>query len=328
MAEFRLLVTDRAWPDSSVERERLTDLGVEIIEAPDESEQTLVELAADADAIATCWAQVTERVVRAAVKCRIIARFGIGLDNIAVDVASELGIPVTNVPDYCIEEVADHTLALLLAAARKVAFFHKRTKAGEYRLGAGTPLYRLRGKTAGLIGLGRIGQALVPRLEACGLEVIAHTPSGNDHGTGVRMVSLDDLLAASDFVSLNCPLTSDNHHLINAKTLGVMRPGAVLINTARGGLIDHAALATALANDQLAGVALDVFDPEPPDLSDPLFHDERVIATPHASFLSVESLRELRERTAEQIAAVFRGHKPQNLVNPHVWNNRRGPSRG
>ncbi len=155
---WRVLLTDRAWPDSSVEQRELAAVGAELIEAPDGAEPTLIKLAADVDAIMTCWAPVTEAVVRAAVKCRHIARMGIGLDNIAVSVATERRMRVTNVPDYCVEEVADHALALLLACARKVAFFHQRTRAGEYRLQVGGPLRRLRGAVLGIVGMGRIAR--------------------------------------------------------------------------------------------------------------------------------------------------------------------------
>lgn len=319
---WRVLLTDRAWPDSSVEQRELAAIGAELIEAPDGTESTLCRLAADVDAIMTCWASVTEAVVRAATKCRHIARLGIGLDNIAVDVATERRIRVTNIPDYCVEEVADHTLALLLACARKVAFFHQRTKAGEYRLQAGGPLRRLRGSVLGIVGMGRIARAVAERARAFGFEIVGWTRSGSDHGSGVRMIELTELLRLSDFVSLNMPLTSKTRHLINRESLALLKPTAFLVNTSRGGLIDHAALWDALQGGRLAGAALDVFDPEPPDLSLALFRDERVIVTPHTAFVSVESLQELRGRVARQVAATLTGSIPENVVNPQVDENR------
>jgi D-3-phosphoglycerate dehydrogenase len=319
---WRVLLTDRAWPDSSVEQRELAAVGAELIEAPDGSEPTLTKLAADVDAIMTCWAPVTEAVVRAATKCRHIARMGIGLDNIAVATATERKMRVTNVPDYCVEEVADHALALLLACARKVAFFHQRTKSGEYRLQAGGPLRRLRGAVLGIVGMGRIAQAVAERARAFGFEVIAWTRSGNDHGSGARMVELPELLRLSDFVSLNVPLTPETRHLLNRESLALLKPTAFVINTSRGGLIDHAALWDSLQAGRLAGAALDVFDPEPPDLSQPLFRDERVIVTPHAAFVSAESLQELRLRAARQVAATLTGNVPENLINPQVDENR------
>jgi D-3-phosphoglycerate dehydrogenase len=312
---YRVLLTDRAWPDTTIECAILEPAGIELVEAPDPSEATLAALAADADAIITNWAGVTAAVVRAARHCRVICRTGIGLDNIAVATATELSIPVTNIPNYCVGEVADHALALLLACARNIAFFHSRTKRGEYRLQEAPPMPRLAGKRLGLVGLGHIGRNLAGKARALGMEVIAHTRTGNDHGTGCRMVPFDELLAESEFVSLHVPLTPANRHLLALPQFEKMKRSAYVINTARGGLIDHAALWQALQKNLIAGAALDVFEPEPPDLSSPLFRDERVIVTPHAAFASVESLIELRTRVARQVVEVLSGRRPENVVN-------------
>ncbi len=314
----RVLITDRPWPDAEIERGILEPVGCEVIEAPDGEESTLVGLARDVDAIATCWAEVTANVINAADRCRIIARTGIGLDNIDIPAATARGMLVTNVPDYCVGEVADHTLGLLLSCARNIAFFHLRTKRGKYDLRDAPPIARLSCQTLGLVGFGHIARNLYSKAKALGLGVIAYTPSGNDHGTGCEMVSFDELLARSDFVSLHAPLTEDTQHLIDAASLAMMKPDACLINTSRGGLVDHAALWDALQRNRLRGVALDVFEPEPPDLSLPLFQDERVIVTPHTAFVSVQSLRELRERTARQIADLLQGRQPEHVVNPEV----------
>ncbi|MGD9857609.1 MAG: C-terminal binding protein [Planctomycetaceae bacterium] len=314
----RVLITDRPWPDSQIERSLLEPLGCEVIEAPDGEERTLISLARDASAIAVCWAPVTGNVIAAAKQCRHIARTGIGLDNIDVAAATARGIPVTNVPDYCVEEVADHALAMLLALARNIAFFHRRTKCGEYDLRAAPSLTRLSEQTLGLIGFGRIARRLRSTAAAVGLNVIAHTPSGRDYGTGCEMVSRDEVFSRSDYISLHAPLNDATQHVIDAAALATMKPTAAVINTSRGGLIDHGALWDALQRNRLRGAALDVFDPEPPDLSQPLFQDERVILTPHAAFVSLQSLRELRERTARQIADVLAGRRPENIVNPDV----------
>jgi D-3-phosphoglycerate dehydrogenase / 2-oxoglutarate reductase len=318
-ARYRVLITDRAWPDCEVEREILAAAGAEIVEAPQADAATLVELARDCDAIGTCWANVTEAVIRAAVRCRVIARFGIGLDNICVKTATQRGIPVTCVPDYCVEEVAEHTLALLFSLARRVPLFDARAKRGEYDRRVDPPLRRLTGRTLGLVGFGRIAQAVFHRGRALGLHVVAHSRSGDDHGTGCPMTSLDDLLAASDFVSLHCPLTDETRQLIGAARLRRMKPTAFLINTSRGPLINSEALWDAVRSGRIAGAGLDVFDPEPPDLSQPLFRDERVVVTPHAAFLSADSLHALRSRAARQIADVLQQRRPASLVNPEVW---------
>lgn len=318
-AAYRVLITDRAWSDSRIEREILAEIGAEVYEASATDEATLIKAACDADAIATCWAKVTRAVIDAAPRLRTVARLGIGLDNICLERATERGIPVTNVPDYCVPEVSDHALALLLAGARKIAFYHHRAKQGEYKLQAGAPLRRIAGQTLGLIGLGRTARALAPKAKALGLNVIAHTESGNDYGTGCRMVSLPELFRESDFISLNLPMTEQSRQMLGAKEFAQMKPGAWLINTSRGGLIDHAALWDTLQQNRLGGAALDVFDPEPPDLSQPLFQDERVIVTPHAAFLSEESLVDLRTRAARQLADALRGVRPENVVNPAIY---------
>jgi D-3-phosphoglycerate dehydrogenase len=314
-----VLQTDRAWPDSTIEREILSPLGAELLEAPATDEATLASLARDADAIMTNWACVTTAVVRGASRCRVISRTGIGLDNIDVATATARGIPVTNVPDYCVAEVADHALALLLACARQIGFFHLRTKQGEYRLQAAPPIPRLCGKVLGLLGLGRIGRALATRARVLGMTVVAHTPSGNAHGVDCQMVTLEELLERSDFVSLHAPLTEKTRHILGQPQFDRMKRSAYLINTARGGLIDQSALAGALARNRIAGAALDVFEPEPPDLAAPVFRDERVIVTPHTAFVSEEALIELRTRAARQVRDALEGRRPECVVNPEVF---------
>jgi len=320
---FRVLLTDRAWPDAEIEHSVLQAVDAELIEAAATDETTLADLATDVDAIATNWARVTDRVIRSAKRCRIVARLGIGIDNIAVSTATELGVPVTNCPDYCVSEVSDHALGLLLASARRIGFFHGRTKRGEYNLGAATLMRRLSGQTVGLVGLGRIAVALVPKLRAIGFHVLAYTPSASDHGTGCTMVSLNQVLQQSDYVSLHAPLSPQTHHLLNAERLALMKPTAFLINTSRGGLIDPTALWDAIQTNRLAGAALDVFEPEPPDLNQPLYQDERVIVTPHAAFVSAESLAQLRRQAMEQIVQALRGETPHNVVNPDSIRTRR-----
>jgi D-3-phosphoglycerate dehydrogenase len=339
MSRFRVLLTDYAWPDVEVERELLRTIDAELVVAPAADAGTLAQLAADVDAILTCWAQVPTAVIEAAPRCRIIARLGVGLDNIDVAAATRRGIAVTNVPDYCVHEVAEHTLALLLALARNIARFHRETKAGRYDRNAGPPLRRIAGQTLGIVGLGHIGREVARRAMGMGLRVIASRgqPVGQGSGpprtdevcpTSVRLEAdpasasgtleacpTAELLAQSDYVSLHLPLTPETRHLINAAALARMKPTAYLINTARGGLVDQAALAAALSRDQIAGAALDVQDPEPPDLSQPPFSDPRVIVTPHAAFLSQDSLLELRRRATRQVIDCLCGRTPPNVVN-------------
>jgi D-3-phosphoglycerate dehydrogenase len=315
----KVLLTDYAWADVGIERQILGEAGAELVIANATDAESLAAAAVNADAIMTNWAKVTEPVIAAGRKLRIIARLGIGLDNIDINAATRRGIVVTNVPDYCVIEVAEHSLALLLALARKVGFYHQETKSGRYRLQAGPPLRRIEGQTLGIIGIGRIGQKLAEKAVPLGLRVLAtsrNRPEELPHG--VEFCDLNELLRRSDYVSLHAPLTPQTRHLIDAARLARMKRGAYLINTSRGALIDTAALIAALESGQLAGAALDVQDPEPPPLDQPPYNDPRVIVTPHAAFVSVESLENLRTRASRQVAAHLTGERPENVVNPSV----------
>jgi D-3-phosphoglycerate dehydrogenase len=319
MPRFKVLLTDYAWNDLDIERAILSEIDAELVVAPSGDLPTLLSLAGDVDAIMTNWAKVPAEVIGASPKLRIVSRLGIGLDNIDVAFATSRKIVVTNVPDYCLIEVAEHALALLLALSRKIAFYHHDAKTGRYDLRAGPTLRRIEGQTLGIVGLGNIGRKLAEKAHGIGLRVIAYSRSRAKPMDGVEFVELDELLSRSDYVSLHVPATAQTRHMIGPNQLARMKPSAYLINTARGGLIDQAALAAALASGQLAGAALDVQDPEPPDLSQAPYNDPRVIITPHAAFVSVESLENLRSRTARQVADRLSGRRPENVVNSDVW---------
>jgi D-3-phosphoglycerate dehydrogenase len=320
--QFRILVTDRAWPDCLIEREIASRINAEVVEPDSSDELALIRAATDVDAIATNWAKVTDAVIRASAKCRMVARFGIGIDNIAIQTATSLGIPVSNCPDYCVGEVSDHALALLLNCARRIHLYNLRAKRGEYNPATSPPIQRIAGQTLGLVGLGHIARTLVPKARSLGLNVIAHTQSGCDYGTGVAMVSFRELLCSSDYISIHAPLNDGTRRMFNTQAFEQMRSTCYLINTSRGGLIDHAALFDALQQNRLAGAALDVFDPEPPDLSHPLFQDERVIVTPHTAFISEQAVRQMRTETMENIVAVLSGQRPNNVLNPQIYSAR------
>ncbi|HEY5312690.1 MAG TPA: C-terminal binding protein, partial [Pirellulales bacterium] len=300
----QVLLTDYAWPELSIERGVLEAAGAELVVADRSDEASLAELAAreSVAGIMTTWARVTADVIGASPQLRIVARLGIGLDNIDVAAATRLGVIVTNVPDYCLIEVAEHTLALILALARKIGHYHWQTKTGVYALPVSPPLRRLQGQTLGLIGLGNIGRMVAAKAQSLGLRVIAHTRTQATELAGVAWRPLDALLAESDFVSLHVPGTPATRQLIAARELALMKPTAYLINTARGAVVDHRALAAALVAGRLAGAGLDVQDPEPPNLAAPPWNDPRVIVTPHAAFVSEESLADLRRRGASQVA--------------------------
>jgi D-3-phosphoglycerate dehydrogenase len=316
-----VLVTDYAWPSLDIEREILGGIDAQIRVAKSGSTEELVELAPEADAILCNWKAVSANVLRAAARCITVGRYGIGLDNIDVAFATSLGIVVTNVPAYCVDDVADHTMALLLACNRKVCWFDKDIKAGRYDLKAHAPLHRLHSHTLGLAGFGRIGRAVAQRAVPFGLSIIAYRPRNRDgyaRSGEVEFVSFPELLKRSDYLSIHLPATPETTNLFNGSVFTRMKHGAVLINTARGSLIHTADLFQALKTGTIAAAGIDVWQNEPLPPGDPLANHPRVIATPHAAFYSDESLVELQTTAAGQAAALLTGHEPQNIVNPAV----------
>ena len=319
---WKVLITDHVWPSTDPERAVLEAGGAQVVVAPDGEEATLVEMARDADAIMTCFAQVTENVVRAAEQCVVIGRFGVGVDNIAVTTATELGIAVTYVPDYCVDEVSDHVMALLHAWNRKITLFDRSVK--EHGWGS-QPLtmrmMRLRGKTIGIVGFGRIGQAVATKARAFGMNILATdpwVPSETVASAGGELADLATLLQKSDFVTLHAPLTENTHNLIGRAELEKMKPEAFLINAARGPLIDEIALYNALENRAIAGAGLDVMVDSVPPHDHPLLSLDNIIITPHVAFFSQESTLELEQRAAAEVVSVIHGRMPDNLVNHAV----------
>ena len=322
MPTYTVLVTDYAWPTLDTEREILQTINADLLVAETGDEAELLRLAPQADAILTNWQQVTAVVLQAAPRCRVVSRYGVGVDNIAVDEATQRGIVVTNVPDYCMEETSDHALALLLACARRLWPLIKATKSGDWDLQSDQPYFRLRGRTLGLVGYGRIAQALVPKAQAFGLRVVAYTPrlTAVQVAPGVEVTNdLHHLLRQADFVSLHAPATAETQHLINAEALRQMKPTAYLINTARGALVDEAALYTAVSENWIQGAALDVLQTEAPHTHNPLLALDNVIVTPHAAFYSREAIAELTRKAAQNVVAVLQNKRPRYVVNAAVF---------
>ncbi len=318
---MKVLITDYAWADLEEERAIFDGVGASMVIATTGDEPELVQLAADVDGILTCWKPVTANVLHGAPRCVAVGRYGIGLDNIDVASASSLGMIVTNVPAYCVEEVSDHAVGLMLACSRKIAFFDRNAKSGIYDLKAGTPLYRLAGKTLGILGFGKIGKVLSRKAAAFGMRIIVCDPilpaaAAAEHS--VTLVSFDELLAGSDFISIHVPLTSETRGLFSRNAFERMKATAFLINTARGEVVDARDLIEALDRGTIAGAGLDVFAKEPPDPDDPVIRHPKIVATPHAAFNSVESLVDLRRIAASQMASALSGNRPDNIVNPEV----------
>ena len=317
---FTVLVTDHPWASVAAEREVLARVGAEMRFA-DTGDAELATLSRDADAILTCFAEVGPEIVEAAERLRVIGRYGIGVDNIAVDAATEHGILVTNVPVYCRDEVTDHVLAMILAFARQLATFDRAIRSGDWSLGQlAHPIRRLRGLTLGIVGLGQIGLALARKAQALGLKVVAHDANRSSvpEDVDVELVSLHELARRADFVSLHVPLDDGTRHLVDEAFLHEMKETAFLVNTARGGVVDQEALVAALREGRIAGAALDVFTPERISADDPLLALPNVIATPHVAYYSEESLVDLGRLAAENVAAVLAGERPAAVVNPEV----------
>ena len=319
---WKVLITDHVWPTTDPERAVLEAAGAKVIVAPDGDEDTLINLAKDVDAIMTCFAKVTEKVIRSAEKCVAIGRFGVGTDNIDVATATELGIPVTYVPDYCVDEVSDHVLAMLHTWNRKIALFDQSVKSeGWGHLGLTMRIKRLRGKTIGIVGFGRIGQAVAEKASAFGLKILASdpvTPKEIVESYGGQLVTFEELLEQSDFVSLHAPLTPATEKLIGSREFGLMKDDSFLINAARGPLIDESALYDALSNGKIGGAGLDVMVENEPPKDHPLMQLENILITPHTAFFSQESTLELEERAASEVVRVYKNIMPENLVNKEV----------
>jgi D-3-phosphoglycerate dehydrogenase len=319
-AKFVIAVTDSPFPNLDAARAAVSRIGGELVQAKAPTPEAIIEVARNADAILTTYAKVTTEVVQALTRCRIIARFGIGVDNVDIEMATRKGIVVTKVPDYCIDEVSDHAMALLLALARKIPYSNKLVQAGRWEMPAVVPISRLRGRTLGLVGFGRIPQLVAPKAQSFGMKVITYDPYVPKEilaRAGVQHAEFEELVKTSDFISLHCPLMPETRHIMNAGVFAMMKPSAYLVNTGRGPLVDEAALAAALDKGQLAGAALDVVEKEPPTDS-PILGRDHVIITPHTAFYSEEALLDLQSKAAEEVVRVLSGQAPKNPVNPEA----------
>jgi D-3-phosphoglycerate dehydrogenase len=273
----------------------------------------ILAAARDADALMVCYARIPGNLIHELSRCRVIGRTGLGVDNIDLAAARERRIAVTYVPDYCMAEVSDHAMALLLALARKVPYANGLIQSGRWEMAAVAPIHRLRGQTLGLVGFGNIPRALAPKAKAFGLRVLACDPFVAPEAftsLGVEGVGFDELLGSSDFISTHAPLNPQTRGLFNADVISKMKPGAKLINTARGPIVDETALIEALDSGRLGGAALDVLETEPPPKDSPLIGRPNVVLTPHTAFYSVEALEELQTKCATDVARVLLGQPP------------------
>jgi D-3-phosphoglycerate dehydrogenase len=299
-----VLVTDCDHPDIEIERAVFTAAGLEVRLARCRTEDEVLAEGGGAAALLVQYAPVSARVLAGLPDCQVVGRYGTGLDPIDVAAAADRGVDVVFVPDYSVQEVSDHAIALVLSLCRRILPYSAAVRSGRWDLASGGAMHRLSTLRLGVIGLGRIGQAVAGKAAALGFEVVGYDVV-HPAGSAIPVLTLAELLRTSDVVSLHLPLSAQTRHLIDASRLAQMRPSAMLVNTSRGAVVDQAALAAALAAGQLAGAGLDVLEREPPDQADPLLSCEQVIITPHVGFYSAESLAELKRRVAENIVAAL-----------------------
>ena len=319
-----ILVADFDFGDVEIERAIAEAAGFRLVAAQCKSEDEVIEQGRDADAILTQYAPVGARAIEALERCRVIARYGTGVDIVDVEAATRRGIQVTNAPnDWCAEEVADHAVALWLAAARQICTYDRAVRRGEWRWQSGQPIRRLRGRVFGLLSFGAIAQAIAARVRPFGVEPWAHDPfldAEAIRSMGVRPVSFDELVEGADALVIQAPLTKETRHLFDEATLRRMKPTAILVNTGRGPIVADRALDRALSEGWIAAAAVDDIEEEPAKVRDwlpdnPLLRQPRLIVTPHAAYYSEESIRLVRRIAAEEAVRVLTGLPPISPVN-------------
>jgi D-3-phosphoglycerate dehydrogenase / 2-oxoglutarate reductase len=315
---MKVVLTDQVFPTTDNERRILASIGADLVVLEDSSVESVRENARDADGLLNTYVPIDRETLQHLERCKVIARYGIGVDNVDLDAARARGVVVSNVPDYCVEEVADHTIALLLAVARKIVTGHAHTVAGGWGIDPLRPVHRLRDRSLGLIGFGNIARGVAARAQPFGLDVATHDPYVPDDllaSMGVtRAASLDELLGASDIVSIHVPLIDETRSLIGARALERMRRGAILLNTSRGPVVEVDAVLAALRKGRLGGAGLDVFPTEPPDAEE-LRGVDNLVVTPHAGFYSDEAIVESQTKASNCVVAVLRGEEPPYRVN-------------
>jgi len=316
--KFKVVITDSYHPKLSVDQEEFQELDADLVLEECKTEDEVIKAAWDADALMVQHAKISRKVIQRLEKCRIIARYGVGFDNVDTAAATEHGIMVANVPDYCIDEVSSHAIALLMACSRKVVQSNNAVKSGVWTYTVAEPIYRLTGQTLGIVGLGRIGSAAARKGVGLGFKVQAYDPYVFETDLDVSFVDFDVLLETSDFVSLHAPLTDETHYMFGENEFRKMKKSAFLINTARGPIVDEKELYKALKTGEIAGAGLDVMEQEPPDQDNPLLPLDNLIVSSHIAWYSDDSRLLLQLETTRAVVAVLKGGKPRSLVNPEV----------
>ncbi|MGB7295086.1 MAG: C-terminal binding protein [Candidatus Aminicenantales bacterium] len=321
MSKFKVVVSDYNFKNLEKEKEIIESLGAKLVPCQCKSLEELSFEARDADCLLIQYFRpVGEDLFGSCTRLRAVVRYGIGVDNIDIEAANRYGVMVVNVPDFCLDEVSDHAVAFILNLARKIKFQDSLVKKGSYDWKASIPLFRLKGKTVGLLGYGKIARLVAKKMLAFDTQVLFYDPFvEEDSSEKCKKVSLEELFSQSDFLSIHTPETNKTKHLLDSKKIGLMKKGSFLINTSRGGIIDTEALIRSLESGHLAGAALDVIEGVPPiSLELPICRMENVILTPHSAWYSEDSIKEVQEEAAKEVKRVLKGEVPKNLLNPDV----------
>ena len=317
MSTFKVCVTDARHTSYDIEKAAIEKIGGELVLCDCATEEDIIAQCADADALLLDQAPMTAKAIQALKNCKCINRYGVGYDNVDVAAATAAGIQVTYVPDYCAEDVSDHALALLLCCLRQIPLRDRKIRQGAWNIHETG--FRLKDKTLGLMGFGRIAQALARKCSGFGFkEILAYDPYIPDavcEKAGVIKASMEEVLSKSDFISLHMPVTDETRHMINADTLALVKPTAILVNTARGGLVDDAALAKAISEGKLLYAGLDTHGHEPIGADCPYRELEHVFMTDHTGYSTVEGVMELKTKSAQNIVDVLTGKTPAYPVN-------------
>jgi len=322
---YKIVFTDYDWDSIDIERELLSEIDCEIVEAQTKDEEDLILKCADADALIVQYAPITNRVIENMKKCKVISRYGIGIDTISIDSASKKGIFVCNVSDYCLDEVADHTLSLILALGRKIVPLVNSVREGRWdAVEVSRPVFNFRSLTLGLIGFGKIPKNLYSKVKNLFGKVVVYDPFISEDiksKYNLNLTNFLNLIRTSDYISIHCPLVEETYHLFSEREFQLMKPTAYIINTSRGSIIDTTSLYNALNTGHISGAALDVLEEEPPGIDNVLIKLDNVLITPHASFYSESSLEDLQYKTALSVLEILKGKRPINVVNKKILAN-------
>lgn len=318
MNKFKVVICDYYYESLQQEKQVFSQLDIDLQDYHCKTEDEVIQVASECDALICQFAPITRRVIENLKNCRVIVRYAIGVDNIDLKAAEEHGIYVCNVPDYGVDEVSNHAIALLLDCAKKLSFLADQVKKGNNSYTVVKPLYRISGKTLGLVGFGRIPQLVARKMAGFGVNIVAYDPMINEAAAkelNVTSVSLEELLERSDYISVHCPLMASTHHMFNKETFQKMKPTAIFINTARGGVVKEEDLVWALENGVISMAGLDVTEVEPVAVDNPLLKLPNAIVTPHAAWYSVEAVETLQRMAAEEVVRALKGEPLRSPVN-------------